>query len=162
MRQLGGWVSWYAKASRPGKFSTPKGCPAPRRTPSPKPSGTPPAGATSWWAWGGGRIPCTPRWRTESRPSRPLTALSGATLHSMWRDTGRPAAGGGGDFNFDLDYPLRAPPSVVASLLSRRLVDADLELASALGRDPLSWYHGPASTRPSRIDGLLVDTRLAT
>ena len=67
----------------------------------------------------------------------------------------------GGDFNFDLNYPLRAPPSVLASLLTRRLADADLELATALGRDPLCSYHGPEGTRPSRIDGLLVDTRLA-
>ena len=68
----------------------------------------------------------------------------------------------GGDLNFDLDYPLRAPPSVLASFLTRRLVDADLELASALGRDPLCSYQGLEGTRPSRIDGLLVDTRLAT
>ena len=68
----------------------------------------------------------------------------------------------GGDFNFDLDYPLRAPPSSLASLLTRRLVEADLELVSALGRDPLCSYQGPEGTRPSCIDGLLVDTRLAT
>ena len=43
----------------------------------------------------------------------------------------------GGGLNFDLHYPLRAPPSILASLLTRWLVDADLELASALGRDPL-------------------------
>ena len=43
-----GWVSWYAKASRPSKFSPPRGRPEPKRTPSPKPYGTPPAGATSW------------------------------------------------------------------------------------------------------------------
>ena len=68
----------------------------------------------------------------------------------------------GGDINFDLDYPLRAPPSVLASLLTSRLVDADLEPASALGRDPLCSYQGLEGTRPSRIDSLLVDTRLAT
>ena len=68
----------------------------------------------------------------------------------------------GGDRNFDLDYPLRAPPAVLASLLTRRLVDAYLEMASALGRDPLCWYQGPEGTRPLRIDGLLVDTRLPT
>ena len=67
----------------------------------------------------------------------------------------------GGDLNFDLDYPLRAPPSVLASLLTRRLGDVDLEDASALGRDPLCSYQGPEGTRPWRIDGLLVDTRLA-
>ena len=43
----------------------------------------------------------------------------------------------------------------------RRLVDADLELASAFGRDPLCSYQGPGGMRPSRIDGLLVDTRPA-
>ena len=66
----------------------------------------------------------------------------------------------GGDFNFDLDYPLRAPPSVLASLLTRRLVDVDLGLAPALGRDPLCSYHGPEAARPSRIDGLLVESGL--
>ena len=67
----------------------------------------------------------------------------------------------GGDFNFDLNYPLQAPPSILASLLTRRLADADLELATALERDPLCSHRGPEGTRPSRIDGLLVDTRLA-
>ena len=67
----------------------------------------------------------------------------------------------GGNFNFDLDYALGAPPSVLASLVTCRLVDADLELATALGRDPLGSYHGPEETQPSRIHGLLVDTRLA-
>ena len=41
-------------------------------------------------------------------------------------------------------------------------MDAHLELESALGRDPLCSYQVPQGTRPSRIDGLLVDTRLAT
>ena len=44
----------------------------------------------------------------------------------------------------------------LASLLTRRLMDADLELASAFRRDPLCSYQGPEGTRPSRIDGLLV------
>ena len=35
-------------------------------------------------------------------------------------------------------------------------------MASALRRDPLCSYRGPEGTRPLRIDGLLVDTRLAT
>ena len=47
------------------------------------------------------------------------------------------------------------------SLLTRRLVDADLELASALGRDPLCSYKGPEGTYLSRLDGVPVDTRLA-
>ena len=103
-----------------------------------------------------------PKWCTVSRPSRPSTGLSGTTPHVTWRARGRPPNWWGGDLNFDLDYPLRAPPSVLASLLTRRLVDADVELASALGRDPLCSYQGPEGTRPSRIDGLLVDTRLVT
>ena len=49
----------------------------------------------------------------------------------------------GGDLNLKLDYPLRASASVLASPLTRRLVDTDLELASALGRDPLCSYQGP-------------------
>ena len=67
----------------------------------------------------------------------------------------------GRDLNFDLDRLLRAPTSVPTALLVRRLVDADLEPASAFGRDPLCSYQGPEGTRPWRIDGLLVDTRLA-
>ena len=43
----------------------------------------------------------------------------------------------------------------------RRLVDADLELGCAFGRDPLCPYQSPEGVHPSRIDGLLVDTRLA-
>ena len=41
-------------------------------------------------------------------------------------------------------------------------MDADLELASALGRQPICSCQGPEGFRPSRIDGLLVDTRLAS
>ena len=96
-------------------------------------------------------------------PSRPSTGSSGTTPRGTWRATGGPLSWwGGGGLNFDLDYPLRAPPSILASLMTRWLVDADLELASARGRDPLCLYQGPEGTRPSRIDGLLVDTRLAT
>ena len=39
----------------------------------------------------------------------------------------------GGDFNFDLDNLMRVPPSVLAALLIRRLVDSDQEQAAALG-----------------------------
>ena len=94
----------------------------------------------------------------------PLTGFPGTTPHGIYvaRHGTAPSWWGGGVLNFDLDYPLRAPPSVLASLLTRRLVDAYLELAFALGRDPLCLYQGPEVTRPSRIDGLLVDTRLAT
>ena len=67
----------------------------------------------------------------------------------------------GGLFNFDLNYILHAPPSVLSSLVVRRLVDADLERASAFGGDPLRSYQGAEGTRSSRIDGLLVDTRPA-
>ena len=52
----------------------------------------------------------------------------------------------GGDFNFDLNYPLRAPPSFQASLLICRLADADLELVTTLGMDPLCLYQAPKGT----------------
>ena len=64
----------------------------------------------------------------------------------------------GGDLNFDLNHQVRAPPSILAALLVRRLVDADIELALATERPPLYWYQGPEGKRPLRIDGLLVDT----
>ena len=67
----------------------------------------------------------------------------------------------GGDLHLDLDRLLRAPPSILEALLVLHLVDADLKLALAAGRAPLYSYQGPEGTRPSRIDGLLVDTRLA-
>ena len=69
--------------------------------------------------------------------------------------------GGGGGLNFDLNHLLRGPPSVPASLVVRRLVDADLQLASAFGHHPLGSYQGPEGTRPLRMDGLQVDTQLA-
>ena len=75
----------------------------------------------------------------------------------MWPDTGRPLDWWGGDLNFDLDRLLRAPPCILAALLVRWLVDADLELATVAGRDS----QDPEGTRPSRIDGLPADTRLA-
>ena len=68
----------------------------------------------------------------------------------------------GGDFNFDLDNLMRVLPSVAAALLLRRLVDSDQEQAAASGRTPLCSFQGPEGTRMTRIDGLLVDTRLAT
>ena len=64
-----------------------------------------------------------------------------------------PWPAGGGDLNFDLERLLRAPPSVLAFLLVRWLVDADLEVASAFGRHPLCSYQGPEGTSLSRIDG---------
>ena len=95
----------------------------------------------------------------SAQPALNRTFWDNATLYVARHGTAPQLVGGG--FNFDLDYLLRAPPSVLASLLTRRLANADLELATALGRVPLCSYHGPEGTRPSRIDGLLVDTRLA-
>ena len=43
----------------------------------------------------------------------------------------------------------------------RWLADADVELAPALGRDPLCSYRGPEGTQHWCIDGVLVDTCLA-
>ena len=126
MRRPVGWVSWFARAFPPGKSSPPKGRPETRRTPLPKPCGNP----TRW--------------------CHVLMGL-GRGADSLNAHGAAPQLVGG-DLNFDLSYPLRAPPSVLASLLTRRLVDADLELASALGRDPLCSYQGPQGTRPSRID----------
>ena len=102
----------------------------------------------------GGAFPACPSGVRRLRPAGPQPGLLGAPRNSC--PTGQ------GDLNFDLDYLVRAPPSVVVSLMTRRLVDADLELASAFRRDPLCSYQGPEGTRPSRIAGLLVDTRSAT
>ena len=72
---------------------------------------------------------------------------------------GPPAVGR--ELYFDLDYPLHAPASILAYLLSRRLVEADLELAFHLGRDLFGSYRGLEGRRPSPRDMLLVDTLLA-
>ena len=66
-----------------------------------------------------------------------------------------------GDFNFPLDGLLQAPPTLQGLLLTWRLVDADSEMAAAAGRAPLCSYVGVRGGRATRIDGLLVDTRLA-
>ena len=59
----------------------------------------------------------------------------------------------GGDLNFDLNHLLRASSFVLASLLVRRLVDADLEFESVLMRVCLCAYQGPEGTSLWRIDG---------
>ena len=66
----------------------------------------------------------------------------------------------GGDFNFPLDDPLQAPPTLQGLLLTPCLVDGDSVLAAAAGRPPLCSYVVVRGGRPTRIDGLLVDTRL--
>ena len=76
--------------------SPPKGALRNEAAPSPNPCGTPPVGATSWWAWVERRIPCTPKWRTVSRASHPLTGLFGTTPHGTWRVTGPPRSSWGG------------------------------------------------------------------
>ena len=67
----------------------------------------------------------------SAQPALNRTFWHHATRHVACHGTAPQLVGG--DLNFDLDYPLRAPPSVLASLLTRRPVDADLELASAPG-----------------------------
>ena len=147
----------------PGKTSVPPQGGAPHRVgrPGPDPLALHPLVPRPDRTGPGGGYPARSGSIWRIGPAGPQPRLLGPhhTVCGAARDG--PAAGGGGDFNFDLNYPLRAPPSVLASLLTRRLADADLELATALGRDPLCSYHGPEGTRPSRIDGLLVDTRLA-
>ena len=80
----------------------------------------------------------------------------------MWRATGQPPNWWRGTSTLTSNTCCAPPPPVCPGiLLVRRLVDADLDLASALGRDRVCSYQGPEGTRPSHIDGLLVDTRLA-
>ena len=67
----------------------------------------------------------------------------------------------GGDFNHPLDDLTQVLPSVLMALLTRRLVDADKELAVARGLPCVCRFDGGANKRPTQIDGLLVSTRLA-
>ena len=53
------------------------------------------------------------------------------------------------------------PPTLQGLLLTRRLVDAASELAATAPPPPLCSYVGVRGGHPTRIDGLLVDTRLA-
>ena len=103
-----------------------------------------------------------PKQLTASPPSRPSPGSSRTMPHSMWRAMGRPPSWwGGGASTSTSTSCCPPPPFVLASLLACRPVNADFELASAFGRDPLCLYQGPKGTRPSRIDGPLVDMRLA-
>ena len=65
-----------------------------------------------------GGFPACPGGVRRLGPAGPQLDFLGPrhTVHGPSRDG--PATGGGGDLNFDLDYPLRAPPSVLASLLT--------------------------------------------
>ena len=109
----------------------------------------------------GSGFPAFPGGLGRLLPAGPQPGLLGPGHTVRGAPWGGPQRLVAGDFNFDLNHLLRAPPFVLASLLVRRLVDADLELASAFGRDPLCSYQSLEGTRPLRIDGLLVDTRLA-
>ena len=66
-----------------------------------------------------------------------------------------------GNFGHSLDNLARVPPSVLMALLTRCLVDADKELAAERGLPCGCRFDGGANKRPTRIDGLLVSTRLA-
>ena len=91
-------------------------------------------------------------------PSRPELKLSERALEYMALNGAAPQVVGG-DVNFLLGDLHQVPPGVLASLLAPS--DADMEIAAAAGRAPLCSYLGPGMQQPSRIDGLLVGTRLA-
>ena len=122
--------------------------------------GTPPGAATCWWAFGTG---------ATVLHAQAAYCVSGqpALNRAFWQQAvGYAARHGaalqliGGDLNFPLHELLQAPPTLQRLLLTRRLVDADSQLAAA-GRPPLCSYVGVRGGRPTRIDGLMVDTRLA-
>ena len=77
-------------------------------------------------------------------------ARHGAVPHSI-----------GGDFNFPLVDLRQASPTLQGLLLSWCLADADSELPTTVGRPLLCLYVGVRGGHPTRIHGLLVDTRLA-
>ena len=164
MRQQGGQVLWCARASRPDKCYPPKGEP---RTEADALAQT--LWHSSRWCRvlvglgrGDDTLHAHVAYGVSAQPALNRTFLDHATQYVARHGTAPQPVGG--DFKYDLNYTLRAPPSVLASLLTLLtpwLADADLELATALGRDPLRSYHGPEGNRPSRIDGLLLDTHLA-
>ena len=142
MRRQGGWGSWVARASQPDKYSPPKGA---------FHNESDALAQTLWHStrWchvlvGLGRgtdaLHAQVAYGVSAQPALNRTFCDHATQYVVRHGTARQLVGG--DFNFDLNYPLRAPPSVLASLLTRRLADADLEPRTALGRDPLCSYHG--------------------
>ena len=88
--------------------------------------------------------PCTgtpaARWRMGPSRRRPWPTPPG------WGRRPRPS---GGNFNFRLGDLHRVPGLVLAALLTRRLIDADRELAQ--GGPCVCRYTGAAGTQPSRI-----------
>ena len=58
-----------------------------------------------------------------------------------------------GDFNFPLDDLLQAPPTLQGLLLTRRLVDADSELAAAAGHPPCARMSGCGEDAPPALMG---------
>ena len=100
-------------------------------------------------------------YRASSQPALNRAFWDQATQYILRPGVAPQLVWGEGGLEFYLDRLLPPPPCVLASLVVCRLADANLERATAFGRDPLCSYHGPEGTRPLCIDGLLVDTRLA-
>ena len=73
---------------------------------------------------------------------------------------GTPSGRGGGGLRRPNGLPVPSPPKVLALLLARRLVDMASDVAAEGGPVPVSLNLGPGMERPSRIDGLVVDTRV--
>ena len=57
---------------------------------------------------------------------------------------------------------LRFPRFPALALVTRRLVDLDHDQATAQVRSPPCRYQRPPRTQPSRINGCLVDVRMAS
>ena len=67
----------------------------------------------------------------------------------------------GGNVDAPLDDLHRLPPALSMTLLTRRLVDADAEMAAAMGHPCVCRYEGGAGMSSTCIDGILVSTALA-
>ena len=159
MRQPEGGGGYPGLPGPPRRVNPPpKGRPGSTGHPRPNPVALHPLMSCPGGPGAGGGFPACASSVRCLRPAGPQPGLPGPRHVIRGAPWDGPPTGGGRP---QLRPRLTVAGTVLASLLTRRLVDADLELESALGRDPVCSYRGPEGTPPSRIDGLLVDMRLA-
>ena len=67
-----------------------------------------------------------------------------------------------GDYNFDLDDQEQYPVAILNEVIMKRLIDVDKMMAEVTSTATQASYHnGSVRTKPTRIDGILVNQSFA-